>query len=167
MCSGVSDTDCSPPGSSVRGTFPARILEWVAIPISRGSSPPRDRTHVSCIAGRFFTTETPGKPWFWDTSSLKPVCRAVPICGKHRSCSEVHDTCFPVEPETQSAALTWPILSVRSDGAGFEAVTYWLLKPLFSCNSLIFTLALAFHTPRANSEVRGFPLCLLLHAHGA
>ena len=33
----------------------ARILEWVAIPFSRGSSPPRDKTHVSCNAGRFFT----------------------------------------------------------------------------------------------------------------
>ena len=44
---------CSPPGSSVRGILQARILEWVAIPFSRGSSWPRDRTHVSCIAGRF------------------------------------------------------------------------------------------------------------------
>ena len=33
---------CSPPGSSVHGIFQARILEWVAIPFSRGSSPPRD-----------------------------------------------------------------------------------------------------------------------------
>ena len=47
--------DCSPPGFSVHGIFQARILEWIVIPISRGSSPPRDRTSVSCIAGRFFT----------------------------------------------------------------------------------------------------------------
>ena len=53
--------DCSPPGSSVHGILQARILEWVAIPFSRGSSQPRDRTHVSCIAGRFFTAEPPGK----------------------------------------------------------------------------------------------------------
>ena len=37
------------------GLFQARILEWVAIPFSRGSSQPRDWTQVSCIAGRFFT----------------------------------------------------------------------------------------------------------------
>ena len=43
--------DCSPPGSSVHGISQARILEWVAMPFSRGSSWPRDRTHVSCIAG--------------------------------------------------------------------------------------------------------------------
>ena len=48
-------TDCSPPGSSVHGILQARILEWVAIPFARGSSQPRNRTRVSCIAGRFFT----------------------------------------------------------------------------------------------------------------
>ena len=37
------------------GILQARILEWVAIPFSRGSSRPRDQTQVSCIAGRFFT----------------------------------------------------------------------------------------------------------------
>ena len=46
--------DCSLPGSSVHGIFQARILEWVAISFSRGSSQPRDRTQVSCIVGRRF-----------------------------------------------------------------------------------------------------------------
>ena len=39
--------DCSPPGSSVHGILQARILEWVAIAFSRGSSWPRDWTHIS------------------------------------------------------------------------------------------------------------------------
>ena len=47
--------DCSPPGSSVHGILQARILEWVAISFSRGSSQPRNRTQVSSIAGRFLT----------------------------------------------------------------------------------------------------------------
>ena len=47
--------DCSPPGSSVHGIFQAGILEWVATPLSRGSSRPRDWPQVSCIAGPFFT----------------------------------------------------------------------------------------------------------------
>ena len=47
--------DCSPPGSSVHEIFQARILERVAISFSRGSSQPRDRTRVSCTAGRSFT----------------------------------------------------------------------------------------------------------------
>ena len=42
--------DCSPPGSSVHGIFPARILGWVAIFCSRGSSRPRDWSHVSCLS---------------------------------------------------------------------------------------------------------------------
>ena len=55
----VSDScdpmDCSPSGSSVHGILQGGILEWVAVPFSRGSSQPRDRTHVSCIAGRLLT----------------------------------------------------------------------------------------------------------------
>ena len=46
--------DYSQPGLYVHGTLEARILDWVAIPFSRGSSWPRDLTWVSCIAGRFF-----------------------------------------------------------------------------------------------------------------
>ena len=57
-CSVVSNSlrpvDCSPPSSSVHGILQARILEWVAISFSRGSSQPRDQTQVSCIAGRHF-----------------------------------------------------------------------------------------------------------------
>ena len=55
--------DYSPPGSSVHGILQARTLEWVAISFSRGSSQPRDQAWVSCIAGRFLTTEPPGKPF--------------------------------------------------------------------------------------------------------
>jgi len=47
--------DYSLPGSSVHGILQVRILEWVAIPFSRGYSQPRDRTYLSCIAGRFFS----------------------------------------------------------------------------------------------------------------
>ena len=48
--------DCSLPGSSAHGILQARILEWVAMPSSRGSSQPRDQTQVSHTAGRFFTS---------------------------------------------------------------------------------------------------------------
>ena len=50
--------DCSSLGSSVHGILQARILEWVTIPFSRGSSQPRDGIQVSCTAGRFFITWT-------------------------------------------------------------------------------------------------------------
>ena len=54
--------DCSPPGSSVHGILQARILEWVAMPSSRGLSGPRDRTHIFCTAGGFFTAGPLGNP---------------------------------------------------------------------------------------------------------
>ena len=57
-----SPLDCNPPGSSVHGILQARILEWVAMPSSRGPFPLRDRALVSCIVGRFFTTEAARKP---------------------------------------------------------------------------------------------------------
>ena len=55
--------DCSPPGSSIHGIFQGRVLEWVAISFSRGSSRPRDRTRGSHIVGRdALPSEPPGKP---------------------------------------------------------------------------------------------------------
>ena len=60
------------PGFSVHGILQARILDWVAIPFSRGSSWSRDWTWVSCIAGRFFTTwATQGNHW-----SLFQFCKS-------------------------------------------------------------------------------------------
>ena len=50
-----NSVNCNPPGSSVHGISQAKILEWVAMPSSRGPFRPRDQTQVSCIAGRVFT----------------------------------------------------------------------------------------------------------------
>ena len=58
--------DCDLPGSSVHGIFPARIMEWVSIPppedLSNPGAKPPSPMSTSCIAGRFFTTESPGNP---------------------------------------------------------------------------------------------------------
>ena len=57
--------DCSPSGSSVHGILQPRMLEWVAMPSSGGSSSPGDWTYVSyvsCIASGFFTAEPLGRP---------------------------------------------------------------------------------------------------------
>ena len=53
-----SPMDCSPPGFSVHGILQVRILEWITLPSSRGSSRPRDRNQVSCVASRLFTIWT-------------------------------------------------------------------------------------------------------------
>ena len=63
LCLNLCDPlDCSSPGSSVHGILQARLLEWVTISFSRGSSRLRDQTHISCvpcIAGRFFRHQAP------------------------------------------------------------------------------------------------------------
>ena len=56
--------DCSLPGSSVHGILQARILKWVAISFSRGSSRPRDGTQVSHIAGRCFNLWATREAWW-------------------------------------------------------------------------------------------------------
>ena len=65
-----------PAGSSVHGILRIRILEWVAISFSRGSSQPTDQTWVSCIAGELFTTELPGNPisLTQSTNTLNLLC---------------------------------------------------------------------------------------------
>ena len=70
-------TDCSPPGFSAHGILQTRILEWIAIPFSRGSSQPRDRTLISFIAGRFFTLWAIGKSRYYQlqTGSSKEYCQ--------------------------------------------------------------------------------------------
>ena len=66
--------DCSPSGSSVHGILQARILEWLAIPFSRGSFWPKDRTQFSCTAGRFFTV--------WATrETLENICWMKEYCA--------------------------------------------------------------------------------------
>ena len=64
----VTPTDYSAPGSSINGISQARILEWVAISFSKGSSWPEDQTCVSCISGMFFTTEPLEKPSYVNRS---------------------------------------------------------------------------------------------------
>ena len=62
-----SPTLCDPMDYIVRGILQARILEWVAIPFSRGSSQPRDRSQVSCIADGFFTSWATREGKLWQT----------------------------------------------------------------------------------------------------
>ena len=66
LCPTLCDPmDCSPPGFSVHGIFQARVLKWVTISFSKGSSQPRDWTWVSCIADRCFTV--------WATREAQPM----------------------------------------------------------------------------------------------
>ena len=63
--------DCSPPGSSVHGILQARILEWCAIPFSRGSFQPRIKPGSPALQADSLPSEPPRKPWL----ELGPLLR--------------------------------------------------------------------------------------------
>ena len=95
--------DYSSPSLSLHGIFQTRILEWFAASFSRGSSWPRDRTHVSCIAS--FTTETPGKPTTTAAAKLLQSCPTLcdPIDGSPPG--------SPVPGILQARTLEWVAIS--------------------------------------------------------
>ena len=70
LCNGV---DCSPPGSSVRGILQSRVLEWVALPFSRGSSQPRDRTWVSSLQVDSLLSEPEREFYYFTITSIVVV----------------------------------------------------------------------------------------------
>ena len=79
-----------PPDSSVSGIFQATVLEYVAISSSRGSSPPRDQTQVSCvscIASRLFTSESLEKPICVYTYQFSLVAQSFPTLCDPMNCS--------------------------------------------------------------------------------
>ena len=109
--------DCSPPGSSVHGIFQARILEWVATSFSRGSSWTRDWTHVSCLAGVFFTTEP-------------PVLHLFVVALQLLNC--VWLLCDPMDPLVPLGSFVHEISKQKNTGVG----CHFLLQGLFLTRAL-------------------------------
>ena len=97
--------DYSLPGSPVHGISQPKILEWVAISFSRGSPPARDWTYITCLAGRFFTTEPQGK---------RPLC--------NRSCSMLESKVTNVFDHYILHSLLCMV------DAGFMLVDWWIYK---------------------------------------
>ena len=94
LCPNLCDSvNCSLPGSSVHGILQARLLDWVAILFSSGSSQPRDRTQVSHIAGRFFT--------IWAT---RETCHQKLLCTLHEYVSVYQEE---VQNYSQSINNQW------------------------------------------------------------
>ena len=92
--------DCSPPSSSFHGSLQARILEWVAIPFSRGSSQSRDWPWLSCIAGRYFSlSEPPGKHHpltQYKIKSLKFGKKTKTVCVHFKEFTTGKSKCIPI-----------------------------------------------------------------------
>ena len=114
--------DCSPPGSSVHEIFQARILEWVAISFSRGSSQPRDQTWVSCIAGRFFTIRTTGEVL---ANYKNKFC--LTLCFKYTLCLPSYVRLF---------ATLWTTTPQVPLSIGFSRQEYWRGLPFPSPEDL-------------------------------
>ena len=97
------------------GILQAMILEWVAIPISRGSSQPRDQTQVSCTAGGFFTNWLPGSLFSyilrgkWDNLKESSL-RLFPMCVSHLCVSFLlcgHTLAFSSLINCRDSGNTW------------------------------------------------------------
>ena len=139
--------DYSPPGSSVHGILQARILEWVAISSSRGSSRPRDWTHISCIGQRGLyplvppgkPLITPGPPWILRDSPTAQgplFTHTCKVCGSRTStCSPLTHPCvFPSSmpeplPGPQFQLLWGELLPVFSMGSPWGPLELVLSMP--------------------------------------
>ena len=99
--------DCGPPGSSIHGIFQARVLEWVAISFSRGSSPPRDRTQVSALQTDALPSEPPGKPYMQLAAAAKSLQSCPTLCDPIDS----NPPGSPVPGILQARILDWVAIS--------------------------------------------------------
>ena len=126
--------DCSLPGSFVHGILQARILEWVAVPLSTGSSRPRDWTWVSHPVSRFFTSWATREAFLGNLSLTSVVlktrvechCSLMHTLGKHMGCfphwitktTFIQGYCVPPEKAMapHSSTLAWKIPWMEEPG---------------------------------------------------
>ena len=146
--------DCSPSGSSVHGILQARIVEWVAIPSSRGSSQPRDRTQVSHIAGRF-PTEPPEKPKNTTVGSLSLLQGIFPTEESNQGL--LHHRWIPYQlsyPSLLDPFNYSPVNSPHSDGFG---VLCLVIDKFSSCFNLQTHTTIFSISSFSNKKVTNFP----------
>ena len=125
--------DCRLPGSSVHGDSPGKNTGVVAMPFSRGSSQPGDRTQVSCIVGGFFT--------IWATREAKKVMtcsKKVNLVLVAQSCPTL---CHPVNCNPPGSSV-YGILSVHAVGShslpqGIFLIQGWTQVPSLQADSLL------------------------------
>ena len=101
MSDSCDPMDCCPPGSSVYGILQARILEWVAMASARGSSWPRDRTHVSSVPCWQAGSLPLGPPGTTPTTHFTSTIASLPfvhVCAHSVSCVWLFETPWTVEP---------------------------------------------------------------------
>ena len=132
--------DCSPPGSSIHGILQGRILEWVAISFSRGSSQPRDRTQVSCIAGRRFNLWATREVQKFINLLLIPLYNTIPTrCQIFKGCFQTvfekqNSTCFSRNSYIYFFKGKFEIVGNGSFFLFLKLVRSLKAKDIFSCD---------------------------------
>ena len=140
-------TGCSPAGSFVHGSIQVRILEWVRFPFSTGSSQPRDRTHISCIAGRFFTSWTTREAQKYWSGYPIPSPGDLPDPGIKPGSPALQADSLPTElsgnnikvkslSRIQLLATPWTAAYQASPSMGFSRQEHWSGVPLPSPNNI-------------------------------
>ena len=130
---------CSPSGSSVHGILQTRMLEWVAISSPRESSQPRDQTQVSCIEGRFFTTWTMKRAYYFQ--------REVQMCSL-----TPHVLLFPAYLCNRNIIFTSDLPNNYKNWSNFYP------------DRNIYSHEFAYHCSNANSSTK-YALTLLYRGH--
>ena len=127
--------DCSPPGSSVHGIFQARVLEWIAISFSSGSSQPRDWTRVSRTVGRCFT--------IWATKEA-PLSRDITLSTKVRLVKAV------VFPVVMYGCESWTVK--KAEHRRIDAFELWCWRRLLRVLCLLLLLPSVFPSSKVFSN---------------
>ena len=103
--------DCSLPGSSVPGVLQAKILEWVAIPFSRGSSQLRDQTCISCIDGWILSPLSQQGSPDKDTAAAAAAAKSLQSCPILCDPIDSSPPGSPVSGILQARTLEWVAIS--------------------------------------------------------
>ena len=156
MSNPCNPMDCSPTTSSVHGIVQARILEWVAVSYSRGSSQPRDKTHVSCISciGRWILHH-------WATRETQHVFpSSLKLLLLSWQCIEAQrghwkeffkSTCSPSVQfsSIQSLSHVWLLATpwTTAHQASLSITNSWSLPKLMSIESVMPSIHLILHRP--------------------
>ena len=137
---------CMMPASSVQGILQARILDWVAIPSSKGSSQresswPRDGIKVSCIAGRFFTIWATREAPVTPSQDIYQIATLMLVDSEQDQVFGANE--FTVLRKESPKTIKWVPSGKTSNTTScvpwekIVTVSYWVLSQQWSLNSAI------------------------------
>ena len=131
------------------GILQARILEWVAFPLSRGSSQPRDRTQVAHIAGGFFTSMPPGKPKNTRVGSLSLLQQIFSTPESNWGLLHCRQILYQLSYQSRwmKRVSTKTELELENSTQPFWLVSLWIQDHKWRIHDQDFVLPGSFHFP--------------------